>query len=198
MMTAYTGLNTSAIQRARNELIQLNLIDYKKGKGNQCGEYLLFKLYPDFAQQTDSNVNNKPTANRQQCAQQTDTLYKQNKTKQEEMKQNHSEKGINNITKKESVKEKKCYGQYSRVLLSDDEYDSLIEKYGEDTDDIIDYLDRKMEANGYSYGNCYLKIQEWAANAYLTEEKPKREASAWGDFLNEVRENIRNGVKIDE
>ena len=177
MLTAYTDLNTSAIQRARNELIQLGVIDYKKGKGNQCGEYLLFKLYPDFEQQTDSNVNDKPITNRQQCERQTDTLYKQNKTKQDETKQNNNQE-VNNISKKESVKEKSktAYGDYAHVLLSDEEYDLLVSEYGEfDTEEIIDFLDEKIEANGYKYNNCYLKIKEWAAEAYLNEVKQNRE-----------------------
>lgn len=86
MLTAYTGLNISAIQRARNELIQLGIISYKKGKGNQCGEYLLFKLYHECEAETDSNLNGKPITNGEQFQQQTDTLVKQNKTKENKTK----------------------------------------------------------------------------------------------------------------
>lgn len=44
-LIAYTNLNISALQRARNELIQNGIISYKKGKGNQAGYYSLKKLY---------------------------------------------------------------------------------------------------------------------------------------------------------
>ena len=66
ILMAYTNLSLSAVQRARNELIQLKIISYKKGKGNQAGEYLLFRLYPYSEQQTDNNLTIKPQANRQQ------------------------------------------------------------------------------------------------------------------------------------
>ena len=156
MLTAYTDLNTSAIQRARNELIQLGLIDYKKGKGNQCGEYLLFKLYPDFAQQTDSNVNNKPITNRQQSALQADTLNKQNKTKQNEMKQNKLIGSVVVYTDNASVpppddieisvdsdEPQIQNGKLGKgvVVLSDNQFDSLLEKMPLD---VFDYYVEKL------------------------------------------------------
>ena len=35
-----TGLDIRTFDRVRNELIQKGLIEYKKGKGSQAGEYL--------------------------------------------------------------------------------------------------------------------------------------------------------------
>ena len=99
----------------------------------------------------------------------------------EKEKRNEIEKG-----------KRKPYGEYSRVLLSDDEYDSLIDEYGEDAEAIIDFLDSRMEANGYHYNNCYLKIKEWAAEAYLKEVKPKLIKETFGRMLDEVREELSN------
>lgn len=45
VLMLYTMLSISALQRARNELVQKKLITYKKGKGNQAGFYTLKKLY---------------------------------------------------------------------------------------------------------------------------------------------------------
>ena len=171
MMTAYTNLNTSAIQRARNELIQLGVIDYKKGKGNQCGEYLLFKLYPDFEQQTDSNVNNKPTANRQQCEQQTDTLNKQNKTKQDETKKNL----------KKEVKEKKKYGEFQNVTLTDSEYEKLKSKYSNHLE-LIAFLDSYIEEKGYESKSHFVAIERWVATA--VSERKKQPAGKKGPLNN--------------
>ena len=42
-----TGINRRTLDRARNELIQKKYIEYKKGSGNQAGEYKIIQLYKD-------------------------------------------------------------------------------------------------------------------------------------------------------
>jgi len=77
-----TGLNISALQRARNTLIQAGYITYKKGTGNNAGTYTIIEFVVQnkekFEQQTDMETNNKTIANRQRC----EHINKQNKTKE--------------------------------------------------------------------------------------------------------------------
>lgn len=51
-----TGMNKKTFDRVRNELIQKNYIEYKKGRGNQAGEYKIIKLYDDLLVQNDTQI----------------------------------------------------------------------------------------------------------------------------------------------
>lgn len=53
-----TGLDIRTFDRVRNELIQKGLIEYKKGKGSQAGEYKIVKLYAQNDRQNDLCVQN--------------------------------------------------------------------------------------------------------------------------------------------
>lgn len=70
-----TGMNKKTFDRVRNELIQKNYIEYKKGRGNQAGEYKIIKLYDDLLVQNDTqNVpQNLKVQNDTQIVPQNDT-----------------------------------------------------------------------------------------------------------------------------
>jgi len=101
MLMAYTGLSVQGVHRARNELIQLGLIIYKKGKGNQCGEYELIRLYNENESENGSNLTDSAEANCHTNDNQTDkeigTLNKQNKTKLNKTKLNIKKGLLNNF-----------------------------------------------------------------------------------------------------
>lgn len=97
-----SGLKISSFQRARNELEQKGYIKYQKGKKNQSiPKYTIIKLYEDVMFKNDPNlntevntepntevnteVNTKPNTN---LNTEVNTLYKKNKTKIKETKQN--------------------------------------------------------------------------------------------------------------
>ena len=85
-LMTFTGLNISAFQRARNNLVQKGYIDYEKGKSNIAGNYTIIELEPSCE---NHNEQQSEQHNEQQSEQQTDsttnnrtnTLYKLNKTK---------------------------------------------------------------------------------------------------------------------
>ena len=68
IVAGYTGLDISALQRARNSLVQKGYIKYEKGKSNIAGTYEVVEFEVDYKNQNDSTanntVNNKPTARR--------------------------------------------------------------------------------------------------------------------------------------
>ncbi len=67
---------------------------------------------------------------------------------------------------------KKAYGKYRNVLLSDDEYKLLIERYG-NPEQLIERLDRYKEKSGKKYNSDYIAITDWVVKA-LKEDKAKK------------------------
>ena len=70
------------------------------------------------------------------------------------------------IYKKENIKEKKVssqkeninkkeYGEFKNILLTDEEYQKLFNIYFEKLDDAINYLSSSIESKGYKYKNHY-------------------------------------------
>ncbi len=58
-----TGINRRTLDRARNELIQKKYIEYKKGSGNQAGEYKIIPLYQDNLSAKSDTQNNLSVQN---------------------------------------------------------------------------------------------------------------------------------------
>ena len=53
-----TGIDRRTLDRVRNELIQKNYIEYKRGKGNKAGEYKIIQLYSDEKKTKSVSVQN--------------------------------------------------------------------------------------------------------------------------------------------
>lgn len=70
---------------------------------------------------------------------------------------------------------KKAYGKYKNVLLSDDEYKLLIERYG-NPEQLIERLDRYKEKSGKKYNSDYIAITDWVVEA-LKEDKAKKQST---------------------
>jgi hypothetical protein len=160
IVMGYTELNISALQRARNALVQKGYIKYQKGISNSAGRYTIVEFEQQSEQQseqqneqqseqqTDNKVNNRTNNT-------TNTLNKLNKTKQ------------NN--KKENIKEK--HGKYSHVLLTPAEYEKLKTDYT-NAEELITYLDEYIEMKGYKAKSHYLAIKKWVVDA-VAERKAK-------------------------
>lgn len=87
------------------------------------------------------------------------------------------------IFKKENIQKKKCvskrkdslqkkkYGNYKHVLLTDKEYEALQKDYT-NYQELIDYLDEYMEMKTYKVKSHYLAIKRWVVDA--VSEKNRR------------------------
>ena len=64
------------------------------------------------------------------------------------------------IQKKEGPP-KKRYGEFNNVLLSDDEYRKLQDKFGAKVPDMIEALSTGIESHGYKYQSHYATILNW-------------------------------------
>lgn len=88
---------------------------------------------------------------------------------------------VNIQEKKKKTKHK--YGEYKNVLLTDEEYNKLLEQYGSSgLETIITYLDEYIEMKGTKYKSHYLVIKKWGAKAAL-EQRSKEGISIFKSFL---------------
>lgn len=67
---------------------------------------------------------------------------------------------------------KKAYGEFQNVLLSDDEYDLLIEEFG-NPEQLIKRLDEYKEQSGKQYNSDYMAIKKWVVEAVKEDEAKK-------------------------
>ena len=84
---------------------------------------------------------------------------------------------------------KRKFGEYSHVLLTEDQRTKLIEEYGETvTAKAITFLDEYIEMKGYKAKNHYLAIKKWVIDA-VKEREQKNQGSShssvddWGAFF---------------
>ena len=67
---------------------------------------------------------------------------------------------------------KKTYGEFKNVLLSDDEYNLLIEQFG-NPEQLIKRLDEYKEQSGKQYNSDYMAIRKWVVEAVKEDEAKK-------------------------
>lgn len=72
--------------------------------------------------------------------------------------------------KKNNIKH--IYGEYKHVLLTDEQYVKIKDKFGDDTERVINNLDEGIELKGYKYKNHYLAILKWNKNEQAGKPDP--------------------------
>ena len=95
-------------------------------------------------------------------------------------------------SKKTSTKQPKHrYGEYGRVLLTDEEYKKLAIGYGVPTrDSAINFLDAYIAEKEYKSKSHYLAIRRWVIDAVKergTKNTKKNDFDEWGELLDEAR-----------
>lgn len=167
-LMGFTGMNISALQRARNDLIQKGYIKYQKGRSNNAGYYSIVDFEQQSKQQSEQqNEQQNKQQNEQQSEQQNDsttnnttnTLNKLNETKQKNNKEKNN---------------KKKYGEYGNVLLDDEQYQKLLNEFPNDYKDRIQRLDDYIQSKGKKYKDYLATIRTWARKEGY--KKPEKEA----------------------
>jgi len=98
---------------------------------------------------------------------------------------NNNDNNINNNQniKKESIKEKKGFGEFGNVKLTDAEYDKLKEIYGDNIDIAISVLDNYLASKGKRYKSHYavMKKNGWVDIKVkeITKTEMKESAKRW-------------------
>lgn len=81
---------------------------------------------------------------------------------------------VNPQSKVKESKEKKDYGEFKNVKLSDDEYEKLIDRLGnKKTEDMLERLSGYIASKGKKYKSHYATILQWSRK----DEKPDRQQS---------------------
>ena len=74
------------------------------------------------------------------------------------------------------------YGEHKNVLLTDEEYEKLQERFPYDYEDKIETLSEGLALKGYKYKSHYLAILKWAKNEVKSNAKS---SNMFFDMLNE-------------
>lgn len=61
------------------------------------------------------------------------------------------------------AQEKKAYGEFGNVYLTDEEREDLTERFGERSQELIENFSLKLKSKGYAYDDHYVTIRLWAA-----------------------------------
>lgn len=92
----------------------------------------------------------------------------------------------NNINNNIFIK-KKNYGEFENVLLTDKEYQKLIDKHGKSVvDDYIEKVSGYCQSSGKKYKDYYATVQNW-----LRKDKPNTKSSA-SYSIDDIKKNINN------
>lgn len=89
---------------------------------------------------------------------------------------------INNNSTPTATKKHK-YGTHKNVLLTDDEYLKLQERFPTDYEDKINTLSEGLALKGYKYKSHYLAVIKWAKN-----ETPKQQTAGSNPFLDLLKD----------
>ncbi len=162
VLSVLTGMSRSGILKARNELKQRGLIDFRE-RGTKTTVYCI-----TIANSKQAGVQNSNQNSMQDGVQNSSTLYKH--------KQKQNNKKDTNVSKEPAApsKVKHKHGEYGHVLLTDQELEKLTSEYGTSlTTDAVRYLDEYVEMKGYKHKSSYLAIRKWVIDAVKRERKEK-------------------------
>lgn len=164
------GISKSALDRARNILVQKGLVQYTQGSGNQCGTYKMISIANLFSNNSDAQTEHNPDTNRTECGTQSGPLNKLNQTKP---------------NKKEIEKEKvSVFGEYQNVKLTPAQLDKLKKEFPEDYEQRIEALSEYMASSGKHYENHLATIRGWERKNRNKEDNSPHEAQPKTGFNN--------------
>lgn len=78
----------------------------------------------------------------------------------------------NIVIREKPHSQKRAYGEFKNVLLTDDEYNLLIEQFG-NPEQLIKRLDEYKEQSGKRYNSDYIAIKNWVVEAVKEDEAKK-------------------------
>ena len=148
ILQGMTNLSLSALQRARNELIQKGYISYRKGMGNQAGSYHLQNLTAYFDQQSEQqSARQSEQQSARQMHNKVTTLNRQRQLLRQKQEDDDEEEK-HDETRAYCIPEEymeKLFGQLSEEEV--DAIERMVRMYGEDN--VIDMLDRMGKRKKY-------------------------------------------------
>ncbi len=99
---------------------------------------------------------------------------------------------------RESAPAKHSYGPFGNVMLLDDEFTKLADKYGADIrNDAIEFLDMYIEEKGYKTKSHYLAIIRWVVNA-VNERRQKQRRGYQSNMPKSIQPTQERVSALDE
>lgn len=168
MMSLVQTKREQSVIEWRDKLLENDLIVYVKGKKGLPNKYKLNDKLA-FICEAKSGVNGvvKSVVNSGvKSVAQSVAIDKQNKTKQ-----NKKENTANAVSKKQ-------FGEFENVFLSEQEFDKLQTRFGEEANSYIERLSNYIASSGKRYKSHYATILTWA------EKDKKNEKLGGGNYAN--------------
>jgi hypothetical protein len=181
VLSVLTGMSRSGILKARNELKQRGLIDFKE-RGTKATSYKMFTIanstQVSVQVSTQDGVQDGVQVSTQDGVQKSNTLNRHRQRLRQDKKDTDVSKKVS-VTDPEKVKHK--YGEYKHVTLTDGEHLRLIADFGEPLVlDAIRYLDEYAEMKGYKHNSSNLAIRKWVIDA-VKRDRGKQHGTATGN-----------------
>lgn len=95
-----------------------------------------------------------------------------------------------NIKVKETKEDKKKYGEFQNVLLTDIEYTKLKERFNSNLPGMIETLSAGIESKGYKYKSHYATIINWARRTPPDDKTLTRHEKVTKKFENQERDHM--------
>lgn len=175
-------ITPSKIVRALKKLEDEGLVEsgcFNENKYDHTKWYTVTEKAKSFFENAKSNLQNEKSIS--QYDESIDTNCKisitDNKPNNKTQIVNTDEEETSNEVLHSPRKQKKSepkhkYGQYQNVLLTDKEYESLKQRFGEEkANSIIQFFSEKKEMKGYKYKRDYIAINNWGIKAYEEQEQ---------------------------
>ena len=175
-----TGLSVQKIRTALNKLKSTGEITDRPTDGNHSKGRIItvvnWELYQDSNRPNNRTSNRMATGNQQDSNRiaTADKEYKEYKEYKEPQ-----ERYIGALSR----------GRYGHVTLSPDQYDQLVEAYGEEaTQAAIQKVDDYCEETGKTYKNYLLVIKRWGIGAARTKQIVNEQESKQPAFTNILKQ----------
>lgn len=154
-----TGINESKIFRLLKLFENEHLIEQQTNHQYSIITILSYDKAIDNEQRNEQGMNNERTTNEQRM----------NTTKELIKKDKKEKKDIY------SEKNKKSYGEFANVLLTDEQYKKLSEIYCQHTSEAIETLSTYIESSGKKYKSHYAVLgkHNWVYKKLVKEEEEK-------------------------
>lgn len=102
------------------------------------------------------------------------------------------------VNEREGAPAKHSYGPFGNVMLLDDEFTKLADKYGADIrNDAIEFLDMYIEEKGYKTKSHYLAIIRWVVNA-VNERRQKQRRGYQSNMPKSIQPTQERVSALDE
>lgn len=180
------AINESKVTRILDAFKSEHQIEQQTSNKNRLISILNWDFYQSSEQQDELQMNNNRTTSEQQVNTNKNIKNIKNEKNVINNMPDSDEPEPAPVKKSKSDKPvKHKYGEYSHVLLTDNEYSNLANSFGiELRDKAIKFLDEYIEDKGYKSKSHNMAIRRWVIDAVKEKEKKQGRKEMVPDWMN--------------